>query len=104
MKNRHIAIALAFSSLVAAGAASAQEGTQDFADRVLSTRSRAEVQAELEAARRAQRLDTRNAGVVYGSFTDGELGSARSRAEVRAELVQALADGSRLSQGDRVGG
>lgn len=104
MKNRQIAIALAFSSLFAAGAASAQEGTQDFADQLLSTRPRAEVQAELEAARQARRLDTRNASAVYGSFTGGELGSARSRAEVRAELVQALADGSRLSQGDRVGG
>lgn len=104
MKNRHIAIALAFTSLLAAGAASAQEGTQDFADQLLSTRSRAEVQAELEAARQARRLDTRNASVVYGSFAGGEVGSARTRAEVRAEIVQALADGSRLSQGDRVGG
>ncbi|MBX3606581.1 MAG: DUF4148 domain-containing protein [Piscinibacter sp.] len=102
--NRSIAIAIALSSTLAAGVASAQEATQDFANQVLSTRSRAEVKAELAAAREARQLDVRNASAVYGSFKPADVGSARSRAEVRAELRQVLADGNRLSQGDRVGG
>lgn len=104
MTTRSLALTLALSSLFAATAASAQEGTQDFANQVLSTRTRAEVQAEFEAARVARRLDTRNASAVYGGFAAGEVGSGLTRAEVRAELVRALADGQRLSQGDHIGG
>jgi hypothetical protein len=104
MTHRSIAAALALSSLFAAGAASAQEATQDFANQALSTRTRAEVQAEFEAARQARRLDTRNASAVYGSFAAGEPGSTRTRAEVRAELAQALAAGQRLGQADHNGG
>lgn len=67
-----------------------------------STRSRTDVLAELDAARRTGELDRHNH--TYGSFARSEISSTRSRAEVKAELAQALAAGSRLSQGESRGG
>lgn len=140
MKLSRITLA-ALSTLFAAGAAVAQEGTQDFhhqslssktraqviaemqdarvagtldragdsygnfpATAIASTRTRAEVQAELAVAQRARALDTRNYAASYGSFRLGEIASTRSRAEVRAEMAQAQAEHVGLSRGDRSGG
>lgn len=131
----------AISVLFAAGAAVAQEGTQDFQNQTLSsktraqviaemqdariagtldrvsdgygnfpttaiasTRTRAEVQAELAAAQRARAADSRNYAASYGSFRLGEISSTRSREEVRAELAKAQSVQIGLSRGDRSGG
>jgi hypothetical protein len=81
MKAKLTAIIIA---LICSTAATAQEGTQDFKDEVLSTRSRADVQAELAQARAAGQLDTR--GDTYGSFDAREAESTLTRAEVLADL------------------
>ena len=96
MKTRSLAPALILT-LAAAGAAQAQEGTQDFAGQTLSTRTRAEVIAELQQARAAGRLD--QPGALYGSFDATQLVSTRTRADVRADLA---ASGP-LSRGDHGG-
>lgn len=140
MKLSRITLA-ALPVLFAAGAAVAQEGTQDFQQQTLSsktraqviaemqdarvagtlervsdgygnfpataiasTRTRAEVQAELAVAQRARALDTRNYAASYGSFRLGEIASTRSRDDVRAELAKAQDLQIGLSRGDRTGG
>lgn len=70
---------------------------------ITSARTRAEVLAELEAARRARALDARNYSGVYGGFTQGEIRSSKTREEVLSELASARAAGVRLSQGERTG-
>lgn len=139
MKLSRITLA-ALPVLFAAGAAVAQEGTQDFqqqtlssktraqviaemqdariagtldragdsygnfpASAIASTRTRAEVQAELAVAQRARALDTRNYSASYGSFRLGEIASTRSREEVRAELAASQRVQVGLSRGDRSG-
>lgn len=67
-----------------AASASAVEGTQDFKDEVLSTRSRAEVQAEFASARANGQLEHR--GESYGNFRPREIASTLTRAEVIADL------------------
>lgn len=76
--------AIAGMLVAVAASASAVEGTQDFKDEVLSTRSRAEVLAELTDARTAGQLDRR--GEAYGSFAPREIVSTLTRAEVIADL------------------
>lgn len=66
------------------GLAAAQEGTQDFQSPSLSSRTRAEVLAELEQARATGQLEQR--GESYGGVDSGKFASTRSRAEVLAEL------------------
>lgn len=77
----------ALSTLFAAGSALAQEGTQDFQNAALSSKSRAEVIAELHQARSAGSLD--RAGDSYGTFPATAIASTRSRSEVQAELAAA---------------
>ena len=83
MKFSRIAIPT-LSALFAAGAALAQEGTQEFQNQTLSSKTRAEVIAELQQARRAGTLDP--AGDSYGNFPATAIASTRSRADVLAEL------------------
>jgi hypothetical protein len=75
------------ATLFAAGAALAQEGTQDFDGQVLSTRTRAQVLAELDRSRVTDL--TQHAGEDYASFEPREIASTRSRSEVLAELAAA---------------
>lgn len=100
MKTRQSTAALLFT-MFAATAAFAQEGTQDFADQSLSTRSRAEVRAELAQARAAGQLENR--GQSYGGFDRSAVASTKSRADVLAELDAARRAGQ-LSRGERSGG
>jgi hypothetical protein len=74
----------ALLALLAANAAFAQEGTQDFANQTLSTRSRDEVRRELAQARASGQLENR--GETYGGFARHEVASVRSRVQVLAEL------------------
>ena len=101
--NKTLAL-LSATLALAALPAFAQEGTQDFDTSRLSSRTRAEVRAEFEAARLAGTLDTHQSGPAYGSFRAGELASSASRAQVRAELAHALDAGQHLSRGERAGG
>lgn len=73
---------------LAASAAHAQEGTQTFADEVLSVRSRAEVRAELDRARAAGELERRNYAYFEYRRAD-EAPSGLTRAEVLAEFERA---------------
>lgn len=70
------------ATLLATGAAVAQEGTQDFQNQALSAKTRAEVIAEMQQARNVGTLD--RAGDSYGNFP--AIASTRTRAEVLAEL------------------
>ena len=72
------------SVLFAAGAALAQEGTQEFQNQTLSSKTRAAVLAELQQARGAGTLDP--AGDSYGNFPATAIASTRSRADVLAEM------------------
>lgn len=76
--------AVMLSASLFSGLAAAQEGTQDFQAASLSSRTRAEVIAELEQARAAGQLEQR--GESYGGVDTSKLVSTRSRAEVLAEL------------------
>lgn len=84
MKSLTVSVTAAFAILFANGLAYAQEGSQDFDLQKLSSRSRAEVRAELEQARTHGGFDSR--GESYGSFSRSEIVSTRPRAEVMAEL------------------
>ncbi len=64
-----------------------------------STKSRAEVVQELQAARANGELRVTSEG--YGYVPKATAVSTKSRAEVRAEVVKALQAGERFSQGDR---
>ncbi len=86
MKFSRIALS-ALSALFAVSAAVAQEGTQDFQNQTLSAKTRAQVLAELHAARSAGTLD--RAGDAYGSHPANTVASTRTRAEVQAELAVA---------------
>jgi Domain of unknown function (DUF4148) len=77
----------ALSTLFAAGSALAQEGTQDFQNGSLSSKTRAEVIAELHQARSAGSFD--RAGDSYGTFPATAIASTRSRSDVQAELAAA---------------
>ena len=79
-RNIHAALVLA----ALASSVSAQEGTQDFKDQVLSTRSRAEVLSELAQARASGQLN--QVGETYGSFDSRGFESTLTRAEVLADL------------------
>jgi Domain of unknown function (DUF4148) len=76
-------VAIAFA-LLGNAAAFAQEGTQDFANLPASSRTRAEVKAELAKAQAQGLLDNR--GETYGSLDIRKFESTRSRADVLAEL------------------
>lgn len=83
-----LALTVAIALSGAAAATFAMEGTQDFpsADQ-LSSRSRAEVVAEVLAARQAGTLDTDR----YGEASPAPLGlSMLTRAQVAAEAREAL--------------
>jgi hypothetical protein len=82
MKSHHFAAALL--TLLAATTAFAQEGTQEFVNQTLSTRSRDVVLRELAQARAAGELDNRNES--YGGFDRKAFASTKSRAQVVAEL------------------
>lgn len=90
------------SALLGSAVALAQEGTQTFRDiEGLSTRSRAEVVAELTAARAQGLLDQR--GQAYGGFEARSIASTKSRAEVVAELNAARAAGELTERGQSYG-
>ena len=77
-------------ALLACTTAFAQEGTHDAA--ALSTRSRADVAAELEQARAARTLD--HPGELYGSVAPAAAPSTLTRAEVRADFESARRAGT----------
>jgi hypothetical protein len=79
-----IVIAIALIALAGAGSAFAQEGTQEFTNiQSLSTKSRAEVKAELFAAQRAGE-------VFYGEASPGPVArSTLTRTQVQAEAREA---------------
>lgn len=81
--NTHRSIVPALAALLFAGSAFAQEGTQDFQNLPQSSRTRAEVIAELQQARRDGTLERR--GEAYGGFSGNAFASTRTRAEVLAE-------------------
>jgi hypothetical protein len=101
MKTRQSTAAVLFA-MFAASTAFAQEGTQDFADQALSTRSRAEVRAELAQARAAGQLENRDES--YGGFDRSAIASTKSRAEVRAELDEARRAGTLDTRNESYGG
>jgi hypothetical protein len=82
MLTRQVSVAVLLLALTAS--VSAQEGTQDFRDQVLSTRSRAEVLAELAQVRATGLLN--QAGETYGSIDSRSSASVLTRAEVLADL------------------
>lgn len=78
----------ALLGLAACASAFAQEAVQAFRNETLSTRTRAEVRAELERARLAGELERRNH--AYGGFERSlEAPSMVTRAEVLAEFQRA---------------
>ncbi len=79
--------AVLLSASLFSGLAAAQEGTQDFQSASLSSRTRAEVLAEFQAARASGQLAQR--GESYGSVDIGPFASTRTRAEVLAEYAAA---------------
>ncbi len=83
MKIGSLASVLVSASLFS-GVVAAQEGTQDFQTPSLSSRTRAEVIAELEQARAAGRIA--QLGESYGTVDSTKLASTRTRAEVLAEF------------------
>lgn len=97
---RHFRALLA--ALFAVAGAHAQEGTQEFANQTLSTQGRAEVRAELEAARNAGTLDRRN-HASHGVFAPTVGTSARSGGDALAGVEKARAVGARPNQGERSG-
>ncbi|MFT3955700.1 MAG: DUF4148 domain-containing protein [Piscinibacter sp.] len=104
-KTRAQVIAEMQDARAAGTLASAGDSYGNFpATTIASTRTRAEVQAELAVAQRARALDTRNYAASYGSFRLGEIASTRSRDDVRAEGAHAQHAQIGLSRGDRSGG
>lgn len=87
MKSFTVSVSASLAILLANGLAFAQEGTQDFDPQKLSSRSRADVLAELEQARVNGRFDSR--GESYGGFSQSEIVSTRARAEVLADFEAA---------------
>lgn len=81
--NIHRSIVPALAALLVAGTAYAQEGTQDFQNIPQSTKTRAQVIAELEQARHDGTLERR--GEAYGGFQGNAFASNKTRAEVLAE-------------------
>ena len=79
--------AIAAASLLSAGAALAQEATPDTWLQVQSTKSRADVSAELFAARQSGLTKAWSAGYME------PVRSHALRAEVRANTLQAIASG-----------
>jgi hypothetical protein len=80
--------AAALLALAACASASAQEAVQAFRDETLSTRTRAEVRAELDRARLAGELERRNH--AYGGFERSfDMPGTLTRAEVLAEFERA---------------
>src|SRR5688572_32740131 len=94
-------LSLPLAGLLVSAAAVAVEGTQDFDTPAPSTRTRAEVKAELAEARAAGQLAS--PGEAYGGFRGAQVASTRSRDEVRAELAAARAAGE-LNQRGRTDG
>lgn len=91
------AVLAALALTVASFGSFAQEATL-FEDNFVSTRSRAEVRAELVAAlQRGEAIRHGEASVV--DFAS-QAGSSRSRAEVRAELFAALQRGEAIRYGE----
>src|SRR5262245_31632908 len=90
------------TTLLGSAAAIAQEGRQTFKDtRNLSTRTRAEVVAELNLARAQGLLEQR--GQAYGGFEPRGVFSTKSRAQVVAELDAARAAGQLVERGESYG-
>ena len=79
--------AIAAASLLSAGAAFAQEATPDTWLQVQSTKSRADVQAELVAARQSGLTKAWSAGYME------PVRSSALRATVKASTLQAIASG-----------
>lgn len=95
MKTFITAIALTFASI----ATMAQEATPaPEIDNFVSTRSRAEVRAEVLAA--MARGDRLSYGEVTRAPEFERFVSQRSRGEVHAEVLAAIANGERLSYGE----
>jgi hypothetical protein len=90
-----LSIPVLFSAaMLACTAVQAQEGTQEFVGQVLSTKSRAEVRAELDQARLAGTLERRNYSHLRLTTPVAPTAMAGlTRAAVRAELEQALRSG-----------
>lgn len=83
MKLSRITLA-ALSTVLVAGGAVAQEGTQDFQNQTPSSKTRAQVIAEMKDA---GALDV--ASDSYGNFPATAIASTRTRSEVQAELAVA---------------
>jgi hypothetical protein len=88
----HRSIIPALAALLFAGTALAQEGTQDFQNIPQSTKTRAQVIAELEQARHDGTL-VRD-GDAYGGFQGKAFASNKTRAEVLAEYHAARRAGA----------
>ncbi|MEF7614412.1 DUF4148 domain-containing protein [Aquincola sp. MAHUQ-54] len=104
--NTKSLIAASVLALLGSGAAFAQvngdTGGYDVPElHAPSTKTRAEVIAELQAARANGELRIGAEGETYVPNT--KFVSTKSRAEVRAEVVKALQAGERLSYGDTQG-
>lgn len=87
MKATHRLIATVAFAVAGAGAAFAQEATPDTWAQVAATKSRAQVQAELQQARKDGTIKSWSAGYIE------PLKSVKSREQVRAEFSAARATG-----------
>jgi hypothetical protein len=84
---KHIIIALSVAAtLFATGASSAQESTEYAGNHYFaSTQTRAEVKAETRLAIQRGQIST---GERYGDIAEAVTSSSKTRAEVKAELVE----------------
>jgi Domain of unknown function (DUF4148) len=98
MMSLRIAAPLLFA-LFAATSAFAQQGTQDFANQILSTRDRDGVRAELAQERRAGQLENR--GQSYSSFARSEPVSTSKRMQARADVARSQAFGAQTTRRDQ---
>lgn len=87
MKATHRLIATVVLAVAGAGAAFAQEATPDTWAQVAASKSRAQVQAELQQARKDGSIKSWSAGYIE------PLRSVKSRDQVRAEFNAARASG-----------
>lgn len=70
----------------------------EFDDHFVSTRTRAEVQAEVASAAASGQLEPMGEAMSYPTLTSAS--SSRTRAEVKAELARAAAAGELNMQGE----
>lgn len=88
-RNFAVAVATAFALIGATGSAIAQEAYPDtWVNKTVSTKTRAQVQAELQAA-----LNDGSMEIWDIDYQPPTFKSVRTRAEVRAEAAQALRNG-----------